>query len=84
MLVQLLLGSALIGATAFVAALSWWGLELVLVRSHHWLVRPSHGLKLIVVLSLACKSLAGMIDCKNCWLKTKQIMYMYAYAINQV
>lgn len=53
MLVQLLLGSALIGATAFVAALSWWGLEFVLVRNHRWLIRPSQGLKLILVLSLS-------------------------------
>lgn len=53
MLVQLLLGSTLIGITAFVAALSWWGLEVVLVRRRQWLMRPSHGLKLIVVLSLA-------------------------------
>ncbi len=53
MLVQLLLGSALIGLTAFVAAMSWWGLEVVLARSHKWLVRPSHGIKLILALSLA-------------------------------
>ncbi|MDU8913355.1 ion channel [Aestuariicoccus sp. MJ-SS9] len=53
MIVQLLLGSVLIAATALAAAWSWWVLELILVRSHRWVTRPPHGPKLIAVLSLA-------------------------------
>ena len=53
MLVQLLLGSALMVITALVAALSWWGLEVFLIRAHKWVARPPHGPKLIVVLSVA-------------------------------
>ena len=53
MLFQLVLGSALIAATALAAALSWWGLEVVLNRSHRWVTRPPHGPKLTVILSLS-------------------------------
>lgn len=52
MLVQLVLGSALICATALVAALSWWGLEVVLSRTREWATRPPHGLKLTAALAL--------------------------------
>ncbi|SNR52099.1 ion channel [Puniceibacterium sediminis] len=53
MFLQLFLGSVLIGATVLAAALSWWGLEVMLRRIHNWVLRPPHGLKLSVVLSLA-------------------------------
>ena len=53
MLVQFALGSALFVATSMVAALSWWGLEAFLARTHDWVVRQPHGPKLTVVLSLA-------------------------------
>lgn len=53
MLIQLLLGNALIVATVLVAALSWWILETVLVRAHQWIARPPHGPKLMAALSLA-------------------------------
>lgn len=53
MLIQLVIGSAIIIATTLVAALFWWGLEAFLNRIHHWLIRPAHGPKLTVVLSLA-------------------------------
>lgn len=53
MLIQLLLGSALIVITALVASLSWWILEISLVRTHTWIARPPHGPKLTVALLLA-------------------------------
>ena len=53
MVMQLLLGSGLIALTALSAALSWWGLEIILNRTHAWVVRPPHGPKLTAVLSLA-------------------------------
>ena len=52
MLLQLLLGSALIGLTALVAALAWWAHEIVVLRLHPWLGRPPHGPKLIFVVTL--------------------------------
>ncbi|MCP1169451.1 ion channel [Limimaricola litoreus] len=55
MLIQLGLGYLLIAATALSAALSWWGLELVLNRSHRWVTRPPHGPKLTAILSLAMR-----------------------------
>ena len=53
MLVQLSIGTILICVTSLVAALSWWGLELTLIRSHKWVVHPPHGPKLIVAVTLA-------------------------------
>ena len=53
MLIQLLLGSSLIAATAFAAALSWLGLEIGLARSHKWASRPPHEIKLVIALTLA-------------------------------
>lgn len=53
MLIQLVLGSALIVATALIAASSWWALEVFLIRTHVWIARPPHGPKLTVVLSVA-------------------------------
>lgn len=52
MVIQLVLGSVLIGITVLVSAVLWWTLESVLIRTHTWVARPPHGIKLIVVLSL--------------------------------
>lgn len=61
MLTQLVLGSLIIFLTVVLAALSWWGLEQVLLRLHPWAVRPPHGPKLIVVLTLALIWTLGMM-----------------------
>lgn len=53
MIAQLAIGSALTLTTIFVAALSWWALEALLVRLHPWAIRPPHGPKLVVVLYLS-------------------------------
>ncbi len=53
MLIQLMLGSAIIIATCVVAALSWWVLEVSLDRALNWVIRPPHGPKLTLVLSAA-------------------------------
>jgi len=61
MLTQLVLGSLIIFLTVVLAAVSWWGLEQVLLRLHPWAVRPPHGPKLIVVLTLALIWTLGMM-----------------------
>jgi hypothetical protein len=53
MFIQLALGSGLIALTAIAAAMSWWGLERILMRTHAWVVKPPHGPKLVVVLSIS-------------------------------
>lgn len=53
MLAQLSIGTILICITSLVAALSIWGLELALIRSHRWVVRPPYGSKLIISMMLA-------------------------------
>ena len=53
MLIQMALGSGIIGVTALAAALAWWALEIALTRTHPWVARPPHGPKLVAVLTLA-------------------------------
>lgn len=44
-----------------IAALSWWALEAILRRLHGWAIRPPHGPKLMVVLSLSLIWTLGMM-----------------------
>ena len=53
MFIQLALGSMLIAATSLVAAFSWLGLELILIRTHQWAARPPHFQKLAFAVLLA-------------------------------
>ena len=53
MLVQLAIGAALTLATVLVVALSWWALEVLLLRLQAWSTRPTHGPRLIAILVLA-------------------------------
>jgi hypothetical protein len=53
MFTQLALGSILIAATSLVAAFSWLGLELILIRTHKWAARPPHFQKLAFAILLA-------------------------------
>ena len=61
MLTQLAIGSLLILATIVVAALSWWALERLLARLHNWTIRPPHGPKLMVILSMSLVWTLGMM-----------------------
>ena len=51
MLIQMVIGSAIMVVTAGVSALSLWGLEAFLRVSHGWVIRTPHGPRLVVVLS---------------------------------
>ncbi|WP_336097117.1 ion channel [Roseovarius sp. CH_XMU1461] len=53
MVLQLLIGSALLAATALLASMSWMLLEMVLRRTHPWIIHPPYGLKLAAVLLVA-------------------------------
>ncbi|NNE86955.1 MAG: two pore domain potassium channel family protein [Silicimonas sp.] len=53
MLTQLTIGSALTLTSFLIATLSWWVLELALVRIHGWSTKPPHGPKLMAVLTMA-------------------------------
>jgi len=53
MLTQITIGSTLTLASFLIATLSWWVLELALVRLHGWSTKPPHGPKLMVVLTMA-------------------------------
>lgn len=53
MMVQLLLGSALMLVTLTVAGVAVWLMELTLARFHDWLAAPPHHLKLMGAMMLA-------------------------------
>ncbi|MEM8849525.1 MAG: ion channel [Pseudomonadota bacterium] len=53
MFAQLLIGSLIIIVTVVVVAPTWWGLEVTLARSRHWLRRPPYGPRLTVMLCVA-------------------------------
>ena len=44
-----------------IAAVSWWALESILRRMHAWAVKPPHGPKLMVVLSMSLVFTLGMM-----------------------
>lgn len=61
MLTQILIGSTLLLCSILVSALFWWALETALIRLHPWAVRPPHGHKLMIILSLALVGTLGMM-----------------------
>ena len=75
MLTQLALGSLLTLATIIVATLSWWALEMILLRLHNWAVRPPHGPKLISVMMLSLIWTLGMMTVAV-WLWAVALYYL--------
>ncbi|MDJ1015177.1 MAG: ion channel [Paracoccaceae bacterium] len=53
MIAQFAIGCLLTLSTIVIATLSWWGLEALLIRLHNWSIRPPHGSKLMVILSMS-------------------------------
>ncbi|MBI1418709.1 MAG: two pore domain potassium channel family protein [Limimaricola sp.] len=53
MLIQIALGSLLMLINILITGLSYWGMEVVLVRMRHWLARRPHRPKLTLILSAA-------------------------------
>lgn len=53
MLLQLALGTVLMLISILIAGLSYWGMELAMVRARPWLAREPHGIKLMVALCVA-------------------------------
>jgi hypothetical protein len=53
MFVQLALGTVLLLASIFIAGLSFWAMEGMIVRMHPWLTREPHRIKLMLVLCVA-------------------------------
>ena len=61
MMMQLLLGSALMLVTLTVAGAAVWIMELMLARFHDWLAAPPHHLKLIGAMMLAALSALAIV-----------------------
>lgn len=53
MLLQIALGTVLMLISILIAGLSYWGMELVMVRARPWLSREPHGVKLMLALCVA-------------------------------
>ncbi len=61
MVVQLVLGSALIAATTLVSAGFWVLLDLLLNRLHMWVRRPPHAFRIVAVLALSVGLTLAMV-----------------------
>ncbi len=61
MIVQIALGTALMLMTILVSGLAYWALEVLLSRSHPWLMREPHRPKLALVLSVTVVWVLGMV-----------------------
>lgn len=61
MLIQIALGTVLMLLTILISGLAFWAIEVMLTRSHPWLMREPHRPKLALVLSVAVVWVLGMI-----------------------
>jgi hypothetical protein len=61
MFIQISVGTGLILLSVFVAALGFLVFELILSRSHSWLIRPPHRFKMAIVLGCAVIAVLWMI-----------------------
>lgn len=61
MMVQLMLGSALMLLTLSVAGVAVWLMELTLARFHDWLAAPPHHLKLMGAMMLAALAALAIV-----------------------
>lgn len=61
MFIQIVLGTALMLVTILISGLAFWALEVLLLRSHPWLVREPHRPKLALVLSVTVVWVLGVV-----------------------
>lgn len=61
MFIQIVIGSLLMVATILIAGLAFWALEVLLARSHPWLMRHPHRPKLALVLGVTVLWVLGMV-----------------------
>ncbi|MEL7025736.1 MAG: ion channel [Pseudomonadota bacterium] len=62
MVVQLVLGAALIMASILIGAGLWLAIEIAFQRAHDWLMRPPHRVKIVVALVVALTGTLMMIS----------------------
>lgn len=62
MLVQILIGSALIVGSILVGGMVWLVIETTFLRLHDWLMRPPHRVKLVAALVLSLLGTLLMIS----------------------
>jgi hypothetical protein len=61
MFIQIAIGTVLMLVTILVSGLAFWALEILLARSHPWLMREPHRPKLALVLSVTVIWVLGMV-----------------------
>ena len=61
MFIQIAIGTVLMLLTILVSGLAYWALEILLNRSHPWLIREQHRPKLALVLSITVVWVLGMV-----------------------
>ena len=58
---QITIGAGLLLASILVSSLAFWAFEILLLRSHNWLIREPHRPKLALVLAVAAVWVLGMV-----------------------
>ncbi len=61
MFIQIAIGTALMMLTILISGLAFFALEVLLARSHSWLMREPHRPKLALVLSVTVVWVLGMV-----------------------
>lgn len=61
MFIQIALGTMLMLTTILISGLAFWAFEVLLMRSHSWLVREPHRPKLALVLSVTVVWVLGTV-----------------------
>lgn len=61
MFIQIAIGTALMLLTVLISGFAFWTLEVLLVRSHPWLMKEPHRPKLALVLSVTVVWVLGMV-----------------------
>ncbi|MGB7260700.1 MAG: ion channel [Albidovulum sp.] len=61
MFIQIFLGTVLMLLSVLVSGLAFWAFEVLLMRSHAWLIREPHLPKLALVLTMSVVWVLGMV-----------------------
>lgn len=82
MVLQIVIGTALIVASILVGAGFWLGIEVAFMRLHNWLMRPPHRAKLVAALVISLFGTLSMISI-SVWIWTVAFLALDIFATTE-